>query len=285
MNSPGRIPEHTPSSQCHPYARLYIYYLEGLLDPATHLDAESFIGNWEEDNFSFLFFSSPADQLVKDLLARQSAAILIDQYQMTYDEWHGGTLEVLRVAGFEIVPPWKLADQRNAGRKIVLDPGVVFGTGTHPTTHDCLIALEKIFKTSAIKTVVDLGTGTGLLALAAARLGAEKVLALDFNLLAVKTALRNVRLNQLGRRVVAVQGLAENFIDFPSDLMVSNIHFDVMQRLLTDRALSKTKWFILSGLLRSQAKAVTTLLERQPTKILQTWERDGIWHTFLGKVC
>ena len=285
MSSPDRSTENRTFLQGLPYGQLYIYYLEGQLNPTTRIPAKSFIGNWEEDNFSFLFFSSPADQVVENLIAEQSGVVLIDQYQMTYDEWHGGTLEVLHVAGFEIFPPWKKSDHRNAKHKIILDPGVVFGTGTHPTTHDCLIALEMIFGRNDIRTVLDLGTGTGLLSLAAARLGAQKVIALDFNLLAVKTALRNIRLNQLSHRVLAIQGLAENFIDFPSDLMVSNIHFDVMQRLLTDNALSKTKWFILSGLLRSQAKEVTTLLERQPTQILQTWERDGIWHTFLGKVC
>jgi ribosomal protein L11 methyltransferase len=58
-----------------------------------------------------------------------------------------------------------------------------------------------------------------------------------------------------------------------------------MRRLLTASGFAKAKWFVLSGLLRSQAKAVTAILEQQPTEILQTWERDGIWHTFLGKVC
>ena len=285
MIKSGRQPDHHSSVQTWPYEELYIYYLQGRLNPTTYVQTKAFIGNWEEDNFSFLFFSSPADQLVEALVAKQPGVMLIDQYQMSYDEWHGEALEVLHVAGFEIFPPWKKVGKGNSGHQIVLDPGVVFGTGAHPTTHDCLIALERVFATNTIETVLDLGTGTGLLALAAARLGAEKVLALDFNLLAVITARRNIRLNQLDHRIVAAQGLAENFIDLPSDLMVSNIHFDVMQHLLTDSALSKTKWFILSGLLRSQAKEVTTLLERQPTKILQTWERDGIWHTFLGQVC
>jgi ribosomal protein L11 methyltransferase len=285
MNKTGRTVEDPICLQGPPRGNLYIYYLEGHLNPASRIDADAFIGNWEEDNSSFLFFSQPADELVATLLAQQTEVVLLDRYQMSYDEWHGGPLEVLKIAGFDISPPWKTAAAEMSDRRIVLDPGVVFGTGTHPTTRDCLLALEKVFSNRAIETVLDLGTGTGLLALAAARLGAGNVIAVDFNLLAVKTALRNIRLNRLEHRIVAVQGMAENFIDFPSDLMVSNIHFDVMQRLLTAGALSKTKWFILSGLLRSQAKEVTTLLERQPTQILQTWERDGIWHTFFGKVC
>ena len=232
-----------------------------------------------------MFFSEPADQAVAQLLSDQPHVVMRDQFQMTYDEWHGGPLQVMKIAGFEITPPWLAPAEGLPDRQIVLDPGVVFGTGTHPTTRDCLIALEKIFAGSKIETVLDIGTGTGLLALAAARLGAKRVVAVDFNLLAAKTALHNIRLNHLDSRIVAVQGLAENFIDFPSDLVVSNIHFDVMGRLLTASAFAKSKWFVLSGLLRSQAKAVTAILEQHPTEILQTWERDGIWHTFLGRVC
>lgn len=271
--------------QPQPYRQLYIYYLEGHLNHTTSIRDNSFIGNWEEDNFSFLFFSEPADQRVTKLLAEHPQVVMLDRFQMTYDEWHGGPLQILKIAGFEIMPPWEAAAETVSDRQIVLDPGVVFGTGTHPTTRDCLIALEKVFAWSKIETVLDIGTGTGLLALAAARLGAKRVVALDLNFLAVKTALGNIRLNHLEDRVVAVRGLAENFMDFASDLMVSNIHFDVMRRLLTASGFAKAKWFVLSGLLRSQAKAVTAILEQQPTEILQTWERDGIWHTFLGKVC
>jgi ribosomal protein L11 methyltransferase len=285
MNNPDHPQNNRHPLQPQPYRELYIYYLEGCLDRTSSIRDKTFIGNWEEDNFSFLFFSEPADQQVAKLVADQSHIAMLDQFQMTYDEWHGGPLKAVKIAGFEILPPWEAAAESVPDRKIVLDPGVVFGTGTHPTTQDCLIALEKIYARSKVETVLDIGTGTGLLALAAARLGAKRVLAVDLNLLAVKTAWRNIRLNHLDGRVFAVQGLAENFIDFASDLVVSNIHFDVMRRLLTASAFAKTKWFILSGLLRSQAKAVTAILEQQPTEILQTWERDGVWHTFLGKVC
>jgi ribosomal protein L11 methyltransferase len=284
MNNPDRALDGHTCLPTQPYQRLYIYYLEGHLGRAAEICLHSFIGNWEEDNFSFLFFSEPADQRVAKLLADQPHLVLLDRFEMTYDEWHGGPLQALKVAGFDIVPPWKARAAPLSDRQIILDPGVVFGTGTHPTTHDCLVALKQVFTWRKIDTVLDLGTGTGLLALAAARLGARKVLALDLNLLAVQTARGNIRLNRLENRVVAVRGLAENFIDFASDLVVSNIHFDVMRRLLTTSALAQTKWFILSGLLRSQAKEVATILGRQPTRILQTWERDGIWHTFLGKV-
>ena len=102
---------------------------------------------------------------------------------------------------FESYPRGKASHDRNNtnGEKlsILLDPGLVFGTGTHPTTRDCLDALELAAGSKKFNTVLDLGTGTGLLALAAAKLGSKGVVAADLNLLAAKTAERNVKLNHL----------------------------------------------------------------------------------------
>jgi ribosomal protein L11 methyltransferase len=286
MNDAGHAAASARLFEKQPYRELYIYYCAGRLARDIAIDDDAFIGNWEEDDFSFLFFSAPAGRRIADLLATQTHMRLLDQFQMTYDQWHGEPLQVLNIGGFAVVPPWLQAPKAlEADRQILLDPGVVFGTGTHPTTGDCLIALRQVFDRGRIETVLDLGTGTGLLALAAARLGAQRVVAVDLNMLAVRTAKRNIRLNQLEDRILAVRGLAENFIDFPSDLVVSNIHYDVMKRLLASNSFLHTKWFILSGLLHSQAQAILALLAQQPVKILQKWERDGIWHTFLGMAC
>ena len=166
----------------------------------------------------------------------------------------------------------------------MLDPGLVFGTGTHPTTRDCLEALETAACSKQIKTVLDLGTGTGLLSLVAARLGSKRVVAVDLNLLAARTAARNVQLNQLEDRVVIVQAKAEDVIAYPADLLIANIHYDVMRRLISAKGFLDKKRFILSGLLRSEAKDVADRLARYPVKILEHWAREGIWHTFYGKM-
>ena len=78
---------------------------------------------------------------------------------------------------------------------------------------------------------------------------------------------------------------AEEFIDRPADLMISNIHYAVVKKLVQSEAFLSHRWFILSGLLRSQAKDVVDRLERLPVKIVNRWDRNGIWHTFLGKRC
>ena len=166
---------------------------------------------------------------------------------------------------------------------LLLDPGVVFGNGTHPTTRDCLEALELAFRVRGVETVLDLGTGTGLLALAAGKLGCRRCLALDFNHLAARTAYDNVRLNGLEKTVLVCQGRAEEHISTPADLLVANIHFDVMRRLVHSDGFLSKKAFILSGLLRSEARQVADDLSRMPLEIIQRWERDDIWHTFYGE--
>jgi ribosomal protein L11 methyltransferase len=130
---------------------------------------------------------------------------------------------------------------------------------------------------------MDLGTGTGLLALAAARMGASQVLALDLNRLAVETAHANVHHNGMAGQIVVAQGNAMNFMDIPNDLMVSNIHYAVMRQLIADKGFARQKQFILSGLLRSQAREIAHQLERQPVEIIRKWERNGTWYTFYGR--
>jgi len=272
---------HTP-----PYKDLFIYYIEGHLPYNILPSGADFIGNWEEDEFSFLFFTRPSDFIVENLLNKLPGLKLIDKYNMTYEDWHGGKITSFHAGRFFITPPWEDEPHEKESPEnlhIRLDPGVVFGTGTHSTTNDCLEALVSLCYGEKINTVLDLGTGTGLLAIAAAKLQCGFTLAVDFNFLAARTAFDNVKRNGLEKNIIVVQGRAEELLDKPADLMISNIHFDVMKNLIHTNGFLNNRFFILSGLLRSEASNVADQLSRLPVKILNTWERDGIWHTFLGK--
>lgn len=280
----------------HPYGDLYIYYLEGRVRAADAFFGDQFMGNWEEDGHAFLFFSAPAEAVVHRLIEAEPHLNLLDRFQMSYDDWHGEPVAPFSVGRITVVPPWcdpslypGYRTESGAGPlqksvQVVLDPGVVFGTGTHPTTHDCLEALNLVSRLKAPRTVLDIGTGTGLLALAAARLGSQKVLAVDLNRLATRTTRHNVTLNAMEERVLVVQGNAENFMDFPRDLVISNIHYDVMQRLVENPGFLAGGFFILSGLLRSQAERIEQVLKRIPVAIVKKWSAGGIWHTYLGHI-
>jgi ribosomal protein L11 methyltransferase len=203
---------------------------------------------------------------------------------MSYKQWQGTVLTSFDHCCFRILPPWQGDPAGDQGKlPIILDPGIVFGTGTHPTTRDCLEAVELACRDKLPTVVLDLGTGTGLLALAAARLGCKFTLAVDLNMLAAKTAEKNVRLNHLEKQVAVLQGCAEDFINRPADLLMANIHYGVMQKLIAARGFTTKKRFVLSGLLRSEAKQVRIELERLSAKVLKSWTHEGIWHTFYGE--
>jgi len=271
----------------NPYKELYIYYFHGRLKPGYKICGSNFIGNWQEDDFSFLFFSKPSPDEISKILSSNPGLTLLDEFHMTYDQWQGGKTVPKKIGRFFIVPPWRKNEKKmNESHKeltILLDPGVVFGNGLHTTTRDCLEALEMVFLNDCIEFAIDIGTGTGILALAASLLGCRSILAVDLNFLATNTALRNVRLNSLENSVLVAQGRAEDFIDSPADLVIANIHYDVMKHLTASLNFYNKKWFILSGLLRSQARDVSFNLSQNRIHIIKTWECDGIWHTFLGK--
>jgi len=271
-----------------PCRDLFIYYLKGRFRQNDGLFQSNFVGHWQEEDDSFLFFSSSAGGQIEKLLHHQPHMVYVDSFQMPYDHWLGEVFRTFEHGKFRITPPWESstdpADASAEKLHIMLDPGLVFGTGTHPTTRDCLEALELAARSTHLGTVLDLGTGTGLLALAAARLGAAGIVGVDLNLLAARTAERNVRLNQLEDRIVIAQGRAEELIACPADLVIANLHYDVMRRLIDTGGFRAKRHFILSGLMRSEAKDIAAGLARHSFKILRQWTHDGVWHTFYGKL-
>ena len=160
----------------------------------------------------------------------------------------------------------------------------MFGNGLHPTTRDCLLSLSHAWGQQPAETVLDLGTGTGILAVAAACLGGRKVLAIDVNFLAVLTAARNIRLNRQENRVLAIQGDARDIILLTADLIIANIHYDVLAQMISAAPFKKGQRFIFSGLLKSQAAEVRYQLDRRAMQIEKEWLHEGIWHTYFGTV-
>lgn len=267
------------------YQDLYIYYIEGSLkrEEESHLGL-TFLGNWAEEDSSFLFFTQPSKDLVQMIIDKDKRLRLIDEFHFTYEEWLGGKVIPRKVSRFLIVPPWEDRQQNDQELKMLLNPGVVFGTSLHPTTRDSLLALLEISDILLSCRVLDLGTGTGILAIGAALLGAERVLAVDNNPLSVRTATLNVKLNELEERIEVRECLAENIIDTPSDLLIANIHFDIILKLVKDGGFIKKKYFILSGLMRSQAMDIKLELSRYPVEIVHEWDNDMVWRTILGRI-
>jgi ribosomal protein L11 methyltransferase len=268
---------------CPPYEYLYIYYIQGIVNKSSEnqLFLRNYIGNWIEGDTSFLFFTCSSKDQIDALLSHQPELTLLDSFEMTYEEWCGGQFEVIAIADTIIAPPWMHRISEIDQHPIWLDPGVVFGAGTHPTTYDCLQAIDMAFTFHPIQTMIDIGTGTGLLSLFGAKKGAKYVIAMDLNPLAVQTAQNNIRMNHLDHHVLPVQGDAFNLMIDPVDLWVANIHYDVLASLVQSDHFLQNKMFIISGLLYSQSLKIKSILDHLPVKIIQTWE--GTWFTCLGQ--
>lgn len=264
------------------YNDLYIYYLKGRVRDSENRLGPRFIGNWQEEDSAFLFFDRPEQDRVAGLVDSDPELELVDSFSMSYEQWHGGEILPFSTDCFHVAPPWSDQEAPEGKIPLLMDPGVVFGAGTHTTTRFCLEAVEIACGQSPPDSVLDLGTGTGLLGVAAASLGCGRVIAADSNFLAVRTARQNIERNRLGSRVLAVQADARQLVDCPTELLIANIHFDVMRHLIASPAFYEKKWFVLSGLLRSQARYVEEIFSYSAARIVQRWTGDGIWYTFLA---
>ncbi len=181
-----------------------------------------------------------------------------------------------------VKPTWRQYAPQRDDIVIELDPGMAFGTGLHPTTRLCIQALEDTVQQGA--RVLDLGTGSGILALAAARLGAGTVLALDVDPVAVRIARENVAANGLGELIRVEQGGSPpSPSSGPFDLIVANIIARVIAELAQPLAAALRRGGILiaSGILVEREPAVTAALAAAGLAVDER-RRDGDWLALLA---
>ena len=186
---------------------------------------------------------------------------------------------------FLILPAWLPCPPEHAERRLIaMDPGSAFGTGSHPTTRLCLEALELLAATKPAELaglrVADLGCGSGVLGLAALRLGAASVAAVDTDSLAVRATADNADLNGLSPQVRvqlgSVEALAALLEGQPADLLLCNILAPVIQALCPafNTVLAATGVGLLSGLLADQAPALQLALRHEGWRAELTAEQS-----------
>ena len=163
-----------------------------------------------------------------------------------------------KVGGLIVIKPaWEDYEASPDDIVIDLDPGAAFGTGTHPTTAMCIRALEKLVRGGM--RVFDVGTGSGVLSIAAARLGASSVTAMDYDRMAVHVAEENIRQNGVDHIVkTGVSDLLQSF-DGKADLIVANIIADIIIRLFDelDAHLAPGGHLLASGIISERLADVT----------------------------
>ncbi|WP_314065686.1 50S ribosomal protein L11 methyltransferase [uncultured Vagococcus sp.] len=179
-----------------------------------------------------------------------------------------------------IVPNWVDYQAKNADEKILkLDPGMAFGTGTHPTTMVSLHALEIVLRGG--ETVLDVGTGSGVLSIASKHLGAKDVYAYDLDDVAVTAAQENMDLNPIATDVHVSANDLLTGIEIQADVIVANILAEIILRLIPDawRLVKPGGKFIVSGIIEDKkAEVLEGLLEIgfEVTEILQQADWFGI---------
>jgi ribosomal protein L11 methyltransferase len=165
-----------------------------------------------------------------------------------------------------------------------IEAGAAFGTGHHGTTTGCLMAFDQLLKSGRFQRVLDVGTGTGVLAIAAARTGSGVIVGTDIDRVSVRIARENGKLNQAGARFVHANGLAHRRVAAaaPYDLVFANILARPLVRLAPDirRALKHGGVAILSGLLRSQERMVRAAYLARGFRLTRRVYRDA-WATLI----
>ncbi len=183
-----------------------------------------------------------------------------------------------------IMPTWEEAVVLPGDLVIRIDPGMAFGTGGHETTRLCLEMLEYVMETGPLLTVpslLDLGTGSGILAMAANLLGAGRILALDIDPDAVEVARENIELNEMSDRIECGTAPLET-LDEKFDIILANILAEELVRLapfLTDR-LQPGSSLILSGILMEKEQLVRKGFASQPLTYCHT-STAGEWIAML----
>ena len=160
---------------------------------------------------------------------------------------------------FVVKPSWEPYEKKPDELVIEIDPGMAFGTGAHSTTKLCIRLLEKYLNNER-KTVLDMGCGSGVLAIASALLGAKKVLGVEIDPGAVEIAKKNIAANNLLGNVDIIQGDLTKGIEYKADVLAANLTADLIISLLKDASehLNKNGIVIVSGILQEKEDEVVS---------------------------
>ncbi|MBQ6820300.1 MAG: 50S ribosomal protein L11 methyltransferase [Clostridium sp.] len=240
----------------------------------------------EEDNIESVL--RYIDEKMKELkeLGIDTGVAKIESEKMYEEDWANNWKKYYKPTkiGERIVvkPTWEEYQAKEDELVLELDPGMAFGTGTHETTRMCIQALDKYVEKDS--TVFDVGCGSGILAIAAAKLGAKKAVGVDLDPVAVESAKENVGFNNLDNIEILYGNLVE-VIDGKADIVVANIIAEIICILTEDvkRVLKEDGYFITSGIIHDRVEMVTNALEKTGFEVLEV-NKDGEWNCIVAKL-
>jgi ribosomal protein L11 methyltransferase len=213
--------------------------------------------------------------------ALERAGATVRQTALGHVDWSTRwvtSVGVQRIGRIAVAPPWKSDDIANADIPILIEPAMAFGTGEHETTRGVLTLMQPLVEPGSL--VADLGSGSGVLAIAAAKLGAGRVVAIEMDPDAIGNAVDNVERNGVADRVTVLQGDAAALLPLvaPVSLVLANIISSVVIELspLIYRALPPGGRAVISGILVSEREHCVASLAVDGW-IVESELREGEW--------
>lgn len=192
-----------------------------------------------------------------------------NEWKQYFHVTHIGTTLVIK-------PTWEEYTAEAGEHIIEIDPGMAFGTGTHHTTCMCMERLEKVLRPGM--EVFDVGTGSGILAIAAAKLGAKAVKAVDIDATAVRVAVENIAGNQLTEKISVKQGDLLHGTEGQADIIIANIIADIIIMLLPDipGKLKAGGTFLASGIIEERQNDVAAAAAKVGVQV-EAVDTKGGW--------
>ena len=231
-------------------------------------------------------------ELYGELLAESEASsvdlgrLYCDWKEVDDTDWKDNWKEYFKPAHITdrlvVKPLWETYVSKPGELVIEIDPGMAFGTGTHATTAGCMKLMEKYLK--AGDKVLDVGCGSGILAIAAGLLGAGEVLGVEIDPVAVPIARENVEINGLSQLVKVEEGDLTKGLNYTADLVVANLMADLIIILSPDipRHLKPDGYYIVSGIILEKKDEVWGALEACGFRIIDEF-KDDTWCALAGR--
>lgn len=235
-----------------------------------------------DDLITYLPDDAPLD-VVRGAIANDGGAVLElrEASAAEVDRPWVSTVGISRAGRFVVAPPWLDVEAAAGETLIVIDPAMAFGTGEHPTTRGVLRLMAGVVEPG--DRVADLGAGSAVLAIAAACLGASRVAAIEMDPDAIGNAEQNVLVNDVGDRVVVIEGDAETILPHvaPVRIVLANILSSVLISLLSlvRRSLEPGGAAIFSGILVDERDEFVSALERDGWRVEREHIEDVWWTT------
>ncbi|UXS66826.1 50S ribosomal protein L11 methyltransferase [Staphylococcus chromogenes] len=243
--------------------------------PKQHMVIKAY---YNETQFSQSFFENIKSQ-ISNLEMVDSSVFQSDYQEIEESDWENEWKNYFHPfqasERFYIVPSWETVSKEENHLYIELDPGMAFGTGDHPTTSMCLKAIEKIIEPH--HDVIDVGTGSGILSIAAHLLDAHHIKAIDLDEMAVQVAKENFIKNHCDAAIETTTGNLLNDENNQYDVVIANILAHVITLMVEDAyaTLRPQGYFVASGIIEEKADEIETQMKQAGFKIIETQHDNG----------